>query len=63
MPSTVVIKVNNEVGIGVISSFAYALLSIFHELGKGFENLSIMKYTFRVCFTKYVLSFEVAKVD
>jgi len=52
LPSTVVVKANNGDGKGVISSFAYSLFSIFHELGKGFEILSIMKDTFRVCFAK-----------
>ncbi len=52
LPFTIVIKANNGDGKGVISSFAYSRLPIFHEPGKGFEILSIMKDTFRVCFAK-----------
>ena len=36
----------------MISSFAYSLLSIFHEPGKGFETFSIMKDVLLVCFAK-----------
>jgi hypothetical protein len=60
LPSTVVIKANNGDGKGVISSFAYTLLPVFHELGKGFETLRIMKDAFRVCFAKDV-SFPLEK--
>jgi hypothetical protein len=52
LPFTIVIKANNGDGKGVISSFAYPQLPIFHEPGKSFEILSIMKDTFRVCFAK-----------
>jgi hypothetical protein len=40
----------------MISSFAYSLLYIFYEPGKGFETLSITKDAFRVCLAKDTFS-------
>jgi hypothetical protein len=46
-----------EDGKRIMSSFAYSLLSIFHEPGKYLETLSIIKNTLHVCFIKGASSF------